>query len=409
MSSQIHNMHLFIRSLALNISKSRSIAIIALMLIALMALVPTIASAQTSGGNGFTQGLCSGTGSNSTGVIPNSILTGQSNGEQQALLISLLIIFTMFMIVALLWIISNIMNLNVLKNLAKAEIGEIIITVIIVLVFIGTFSVASSGISSTNVVHAAGTSFGKGIFVDDCTYLADSSYVLIPEIFGINVVRWVISIVTSLKVTITPTYFGFIDSPFQGFILFNKVLALLEDITGAFLLLNMGTVILLGIIYALFPIFLYAGVVLRTLPWTRAAGGAFLGLFVGFYIMFPILLHVMLSSYIPMAVSQFPNGNLTTNQSQFVSSMLTLGGSVSAPSFLEKGVNYLATISFGGSSTLIANGLVNGYIVAVIEPAMFTFLAIVIAFIISFDLAEATGDLLGAPSLRASGLFNKLI
>jgi hypothetical protein len=222
-------------------------------------------------------------------------------------------------------------------------------------------------------------------------------------------VRWVISIVTSLKVTITPTYFGFIDSPFQGFILFNKVLALLEDITGAFLLLNMGTVILLGIIYALFPIFLYAGVVLRTLPWTRAAGGAFLGLFVGFYIMFPILLHVMLSSYIPMAVSQFPNGNLTTNQSQFVSSMLTLGGSVSAPSFLEKGVNYLATISFGGSSTLIANGLVNGYIVAVIEPAMFTFLAIVIAFIISFDLAEATGDLLGAPSLRASGLFNKLI
>ena len=354
----------------------------------------------TSHAQGFQQSMCAGTGA-ANAIIPASVLTGQTAGEQNVLTISVLIMLVVLVVVAVIYMISSIMQLDLLKKLVKSEITEVIITALIVFVFIGSFNLAGLGLNaSTNVFHIAGSRFGKGLFVDDCTYLVGSSLNLIPPIFQINIVRFFLNTLSTFNIQVMPSDFGFADSPFQGFALFDKLLGTLEDIAGAFLILNMATALMIGLIFGLFPVFLYAGIILRTLPWTRAAGGAFLGIFVGFYIAFPILLHVMLGGYVaPSNGLDFLTG---INSATFA---IAATGSSSAPSFLSYGLAYLGTMLVNVN----LNGLVTGFISVVLEPAVYTFISIIVSFIIAFDIAEITGDMLGAPNLTANRMFNRLI
>ena len=62
---------------------------------------------------------------------------------------SLLIMLVMLLIVAILWMISYVISLDTLRQLVKAEIGEVIITGIIVLVLVGSFSIASASFSTS--------------------------------------------------------------------------------------------------------------------------------------------------------------------------------------------------------------------------------------------------------------------
>lgn len=365
-------------------------------------LVILLLFAGTSHAQAFQQAICTGNGQ-VTGIIPTSILNGQSSGEQSVLNISILIMLVILVVVAAIYMISYIMGLEMLKNMVKSEIIEVIITAIIVFVFIGSFNLAAAGISSTNVFHAAGTSFGKSIFVDDCSYLVNSSIGLIAPIFQLNIVRYFLNSVSSLTITVQPSNFGFSDTPFLGFGLFDNLLNELEDIAGAFIILNTVTALMIGIIFGLFPVFLYVGIVLRTLPWTRAAGGAFLGLFVGFYIAFPLLLHIMLGGYIQATGNgiNFLTGATPANLTATADKSAGFG----VPSFLSYGLNFI----YSSVVNVNLNGLVNGFINSVIEPALYTFISLIVTFIISFDIAETAGDLLGAPSLTSEKLFNKLI
>ncbi len=371
------------------------------LLVALLALL----MARGVNAQSFSQMFCSGSGT-AGGAIPlNNILSGQGAAEQGVLGISILIMLTMLIIVALIYMLAYVIQLDLLQRMAKAEIGEVFVTFIIVIVFLGAFNLAAAGTAPTTAFSAAGTSFGRTLYVDDCVYLSNASVSLIAPFLAINTIGWAFNIVTSVQFNIKPTLFGVSFTPFAGYSLFTRVIGILDDITGAFIFLILGTVLLLGFIYGLFPIFLYAGIVLRTLPWTRAAGGAFLGLFIGFYIVFPLLLHVMLSGYIG-TTSSLSNPNLNSNIASFVQ---TLSKQSTGGSFLSSAVNFLTTTVPAFFSALANTGIINGYIELVLEPSFFTVLSLIVAFIISFDFAEAAGDLLGAPSLKAEDIFSKVI
>jgi hypothetical protein len=393
---------------------------LAIAAIALLALAGNAHSQSQS----WSQALCNGQGTvvqsngllTTGGAIPlNDILSGQIGGQQQILNLSLLIMLMMLMIVSFIYMVSYIFQLDLLKNLAKAEIGEVIITAIIVFILLGGFVAISSATSGNYLALAgqgsSGGGFGRSTYVDDCTYLVNSSVNLLAPFFGINILRSISESIESATVSISPSappYFGFSVSPFVGYGIFDTVLGILDDITGLFILFSLATLAMLGIIYALFPVFLYAGIVLRTLPWTRAAGGAFLGLFIGFYIVFPILLHVFLGGYIP---------TLTNNQlaappafSSFTSGLQSQNTNTGV-GFITYTSNFLKSLNpfYNPSSNTGGYGIINGFIYGILEPASYTSIAIVIAFIISFDITEAMGDLLGAPSLSASGIFNKVL
>jgi hypothetical protein len=377
-----------------------------LLITALIAFVGLgiITSAQSSTGTTTVGTFCSGTsasGTSSGGVIPSTnILSGQSNGVQSLITVSVFIMLVMLMIVALVYMISYVTGIASLMNFVKAEIGEIILTGIIIAIFIGGFSAASA---ATTTVHIAGVSVGQQTFVDDCTYLSDASLNLfVPYVF-LNVMNWLIDVPESLTVKIEPSYFGLQTSPLNGYNLFDTSLSILENVTGAFMILIIITIGTLGLIYGLFPIFLYAGIVLRTLPWTRAAGGAFLGLFIGFYIVFPLLLHVMLAGYASTVTA--PNSNPTVNTVQSIIQGVSSNSQSGGTAVLNSVISLFTTIGgiYGGQW-----GLINGYIYFVIEPAAFTTIAIIISFVISFDFAELAGDLLGAPSLNADSLMSRI-
>lgn len=374
--------------------------------------------AQSSAVQGFCGGSSSGaatTTSGSGGIIPTTnILSNQTSGEQGVLNLSVLIMLVMLIVVALIYMVSYIFNLDVLRNMVKSEIGEIFITGIIVAVFIGSFSVLGSAVSTQQQTGfaAAGSSFGRGVYIDDCAYLSTASISLAVPFFAINLARFVIESVASVTITIEPTYFGFSDMPLSGYRLLDAILGYLDTIAGAFIVLILGTLALISIIYAIFPIFLYAGIVLRTLPWTRAAGGAFLGLFAGFYIMFPLLLHIMLGGYIGTVAGVAPGGAAAAQQSLSTALAGNIGSTTQpASSIGTLGTLMLNTITgiFSAIWTTFNQGIIGGFISGVIEPALFTILSIITAFIISFDFTEAMGDILGAPSLRASHVFNKVL
>jgi hypothetical protein len=371
-----------------------------LVLLVLAAVLLTSLNAQTTSfANSFCGGSSTG-GATTGGVIPTAtILSGQTNGEQSVINFSVLIMLMMLMVTALIWMLSYVLGLRTMQQLAKVEISEVFITAIVIVILIGGFNAAAISITGFNT---AGTGPTRSIYINDCAYLTQTSLALLVPIFSLNIIQTMADYAESIKISIEPSNFGFEASPFTGYNLFDTILQFLDGVSFAFIGMVFGTIIFLGFVYGLFPIFLYVGIVLRTLPWTRAAGGAFLGLYIGFYIVFPLLLHFMLAGYIATLTN-----NLTVNANpgiinQYVTQLVQPATTNSAPTFLQFGVNFIVGILNG-------KGVITSYIQDVIEPAGFTVFGIVISLIISFDFVELAGGLLGAPSLSSSRMFGNLL
>jgi len=211
--------------------------------------------------------------------------------------LSLLAIAVMLLIVGMLYAIGFAFKIDKLVRFSKGEIGEVIITVLIVLVLIGTFSISSRITpSSPPVSPITGTSlFSDSQFMSACTEAANVSIGLLPAAISFTVQGSILSFLQSLRISIEPNFFGIAFSPLAGVSLITKVVGMLTDIAWGFVLLMAGVALFLFIIFAFFPIFLFVGVVLRTIPWTRAAGGAFLGIFIGFFLVLPALLSFTLN------------------------------------------------------------------------------------------------------------------
>ncbi|MEM3876738.1 MAG: hypothetical protein QXP24_03390, partial [Candidatus Micrarchaeaceae archaeon] len=129
--------------------------------------------------------------------------------------------------------------------------------------------------------------------------------------------------------------------------------------------------------------------ILRTIPWTRAAGGAFLGLFIAFYLMFPILLYFMLQASPSSSVLPVINTN------SFLKS---------PNSFISSTGTFLTTVL-----QMISFDIVTPFINVIVEPMIFTIFVLIISLIISYDFMELMGDVLGAPSLSSSNTLKRVL
>ena len=265
-----------------------------------------------------------------------------------------------------------------LVSFATTELGEIALTCVIVVIFLGSFSL----VGGTSV----GGLFDPGYstFSNVCAKLTGSSYALLPPLLGISLGYDAVSLAQSFSVSLEPNTFGFSFTPFSGLSLVVNVLNVFVAFVSGMIAFLLGFAVALVIIYRVFPLFLFAGIILRTIPFTRAAGGSFLGLFIGFYVFLPLFLNFMLVSVTPRSFTQNPLSTLSSAPQSAISDIITL---------------------ISPSPVSIVTFLISNMIV----PVMYTLFAVGVTLLLSFDFTESVGDLLGAPSLSSQHTLRKII
>jgi hypothetical protein len=386
-------------------------------------MLTNVAYAQTSQGTTSSQVCQSIIQAYTTSTVPQSQGSSSSSGASitvniasftSLIVISLLIISLMGALIAIIYAVGQAFGIDRLTRFAKAEVGEIAITLLIIFIFLGTLSLTGTFTNSSSLFAAAGSSFNTNIFVDDCNAVMASSYSLISPELSFVIDSGLINIASGTVISTQLSDFGVSFNPFAGDEFLGTILQTLISIGGVMIGLLFGIGVFLAVIYGMFPMFLFAGIVLRTLPFTRPAGGAFLGLFVGFYIFLPLILHFLLF-YNSTFLTQSQNGlcgpsscNTGDLITQFVGYMS--GGATTAltGNSITSGLNGAST--FGTSTISLLNGsIIQAFVSLIIEPVFYTMLAFILSLIMAYDFMEAVGDLLGAPSLKSSAMLKNVI
>ncbi|MCL5679944.1 MAG: hypothetical protein M1465_01200 [Candidatus Marsarchaeota archaeon] len=356
---------------------ARHLSVIAMLLI-MLAFLPGYAHAAGSGYSNESASFCSGIIQKTTTITSGNLLSSST------FVISIGLVALMFAIVGFTYAIGYAFGIGPLLNFSKTELGEIGITLIIIIVLLGTMAAITGGTSPGRIF--SNYNF-YGIFNKDCYVMTLTALNTTSDFRGIAITQDIFSLMSSTKVSIDPNYFGFSMFPFVGLTVINQIIKMMMEFTGIIIALFFGISIFLAIIYGLFPIFLYVGIVLRTIPWTRAAGGAFLGLFIGFYILLPLLIgFVATASFVSLPPVSFPATSLFT-----ISSVL----------------NPIASLT--GLASLVNSNMIILFIEGVVAPSIYVIIGVVISIILSLDFAETMGDYLGAPSLSSSHALKGLV
>ncbi len=270
--------------------------------------------------------------------------------------------------------------------MGRTEIGEVALTGLIVLIFLGTFLAVGSLPTSSNYLAISPGTLSPSIFTTDCGNLGGASITVINDILSMYVVSDEVSFVSSLQLSAKDNNYGFLVQPYRGYgFVLIPIFDLMNILYFMFVIPLAGAAIL-AIFFKIAPLFLYLGIVFRTLPFSRAAGGAFLGFFIAFYVLFPLMLYLLL-------------GQVSLTSIQFSSySTQSLLGSVSPSS------NFWVP-----QSNLIGLNVIEELIGTVVGQMFYIVVAFLLSLILSFDFMEAVGDLLGSPSLSSQHTLRKLI
>ncbi len=368
------------------VRSAKKVSVIAALLLVMMLVHP--ATAQLSDLVPSVTSFCAGSFGN-PGVIPpaNNTFIANYTSINNILFISLLILLTMAAISGLIYAFGYSFRINNLLIASRQEFGEIAVTAIIIFVLVGTFTLTTS-ISTPTLLQGTGA-YNQGTFVSDCNSLTTDAFTLYTEWFNLGIDTDEVQMVESIQISLQPDGFGISFSPFKGYASSFKAITWLYTIAGEVAGLLLGVSVGLGIFYAIMPLFLFAGIILRTMPWSRAAGGAFLGLFIGFYIVFPILLHFMLVTAPSVPTPLSPGGGIGTI------------------------LNYFGSFGSSGAAAGIITLLNTQYSITlmldVLVPTLYAIFAVAFSFLISFDFAEASADFLGSPGLHTSHSLNKLL
>jgi hypothetical protein len=364
---------------------------IAILLLAMM--LPLSASAASTG---FCKGLVGGFGVASP-TNSYATLSGMLG-------ISYLLILIMAAIVGIAYALGTSLHIDALTRFSKTEIGEIIVTLLIISLMLGSFAIVNSTAPSSSTSTSPNSYFALGqgafnssrIFLSDCGKLAYSAIDTIPQIVYFSIYTNMWQFISSVSLSYAPDEFGPNDEPFVGAYVLVGPADMVLDFASGLAAILIGVEVILALIYSLFPFFLFLGIVLRTMPWTRAAGGSFLGLFIGFYIMLPLMLNLLLAvlpttTSSALSVPTSISGLFSTLQSQFSNVLASLS---SVPSGISGLFNFNATAIF---------------IKTIGSQMLYDLLAVILSIIVAFDFTETMGDLLGAPSLTSSGALKNLI
>ena len=399
-------------------------------------------------------------GATSPGYTPlvNTALSDAST-YKVFLELSLFIVFMVLSVLGIVYAIGVAFNIQKLVTFVKNEYLESFANLLIVFIFVGGLGIFDGSV--VFLAHLANTllpapptstfTSSQGVFIATCTNLENGMITTNLLDYGYVFTNlFIFNALVSFSVQLMPNDFGISFSPWGGIQTLKTALWSEEGIS--FGLLGMGglLVMFLFVIYFLFPVFFYVGIVLRSFPWTRAAGGAMLALFISFYVVFPALVYPFSGqltgtvNYICSASQvgwigpgyyDFTSGSSTVKvyagtQAAYKTDVSTYGGggvyigssATSSPTVCSSVDSITQKLGNQAWSTL--SGILDVVDISGFGSAMYdnvsTFtsdisgsiieiVGIVIAFIISFDLLEALGGLLGSPSLRSNRLLSKVI
>lgn len=398
-------------------------AAIALLVVPAFAGADIVNTAIAAGASPVMHLICNGTATSNGIIAASPIIGGGTQGVSSVVVLSTVIMLSIILIMAVLYMVSQLAKLPTLATFVKVELAEMVATGIIIAIFFGGFYVAAfsgAGIGGVQAQTSTNLHFngpGRAVFVNDCATLGVASIELVPPIIASGVISYALNIATSLTFKITPGGFGFSVSPFSGLGLITSSLNELQGVLSTFIIAITAVVFMLGLVYSLFPIFLYLGIVMRAFPWTRAAGGIFIAIFIGFYVVFPLMLLATTSGFATANYQETVSYYNSSSASGIASFM-----NASSPSNVGTiTLNASGTSSTGGLMSYIGNllgsqigypnsyGVINGFIADFIGPPVISIVEIALAFIVALDFADILSDILGAPSLTTEGLLSKVL
>ncbi|MHB1830055.1 MAG: hypothetical protein ACYCO0_01550 [Candidatus Micrarchaeaceae archaeon] len=330
--------------------------------------------------------------------------------------ISLLIILTMMLVVGLVYAFGYAFHIEAFLNFAKTEMLESMVNVAIITVIGVSLAWVGGAINFfANFASLQGSpiltsSSASAMYVALCSNIQTN--VIGPSFsnwFGVFMNLYVTNLVASnappgpggLTLYFIPNSFGISFTPLQGV---SVMTALLWDEQTTYfgsIFMGVSIIMLLFIIYFLFPLFLYIGLALRSFPWTRPAGGSLIAMFIAFYIIFPALIY-------PFTVSNpasDPNaGRGFCNSGTTFSKFSSL---CNAPNFVSGSWSaFLSLFNFDLGDLFYANvyAFVQG-----LETVGINLTGLIIGLLISYELVEKIGGLLGSPSLQGSRALSRVL
>ncbi|MGI0141310.1 MAG: hypothetical protein ACREBF_01515 [Candidatus Micrarchaeales archaeon] len=346
---------------------------------------------------------------------------------------SLAIVGMVLAVLAILYAIGYAFSLPRVITMVRTEYLESVLNIIIIVLIVGGMATLSAGVGFiANLGGAAVSASGAGgatlisgqttlptIYNSVCNTYVNDALSHLAGLGGITVVSLILSEASSFAVSAIPNGVGVSFKPFFGLIPLQQVTLFLTPLISGVVAIEVGIVFFLAIVYYLFPIFLFAGILFRSFPWTRAAGGTLIALFIGFYVFFPALVYPFTQISYNSILTASACGALGTGTSTTFSTLCNgsnglgyqqNGGKISES--LGAGVLYglygvvnnVGSFFTGGEFS----GLLDYYLFTIVNET-FQLLGIIIAFVISYSLLEGFADLLGAPSLSAKDMLKKVI
>jgi len=314
---------------------------------------------------------------------------------------SMLIILSVLMIVAFLYAIGIAFKINRLISFSKNEILENVLNFILILfvaggiagvdgVVIGIAQFSASAVG-TNQPSITSTS---SLYQSACEHYYGDAIGEIGNLISLALTIFEINIASSIQFNLMPNGFGVSFQPFIWFSLLYKMTSSFSLPIVAITGIELINVYLLAIIYYIFPLFLYLGILFRTFPWTRAIGGALLGLFISFYVFYPALIYAISNITASSSMQTFAQSTIKNLANELQANLFKSG--------LTTSINPGLTVSSTFASLIVVYA-------EIIATGGINTIGILISLVICFDLIEAFGDLLGAPSLTHGGVLKKVI
>ncbi len=207
-------------------------------------------------------------------------------GSWQAL--CFLALLASFFLLSLLYMLSNVLRISGLQAWVKVEIGQLIVSALIVILLaaiVGLLCSFDPGVLKSDY------SGGKSMFGEATDYLNWLRYentVALYTVYGYNVV---VSMVMNPVYNSRPGGVGVTTQPFSGLAPVSSMLVtFMSGLTLSLLLTMMQIYMLQYIQIAMLGWFLPLGVFFRCFEPTRQFGGAIIGLAIGLVLLYPALL-----------------------------------------------------------------------------------------------------------------------
>jgi len=235
------------------------------------------------------------------------------NNYDFSLEIALLIVTMVFAVLAILYAIGYAFGVTRLLVFVKTEYLESFLNILIIVALFGGAAILTGGmifISNLGnaVISAAGaagpaqqialgtsTASGyqdiNGIYNSVCTTYMGDAISHLGGLTGLNAISYGYTIAAGFKIQLMPNGMGIILAPLSGITPYLLLIGFLTPLISGVIGIEIGVIFFMVIVYYLFPLLLFVGVLMRSFPWTRAAGGTLIALFIGFYVFFPALIY----------------------------------------------------------------------------------------------------------------------